>query len=519
MQQLEQLATALLVGTDRRPPDWPSADGELGRLLSQIQAGATAPERTALRMAGVLAVCAEAGFLPGTSDRSPIAPCPHERLTPAATPELLATLRSILDEGPDPLRALALRQLAAADRLLPPRLLPRALTRTLQQTWLRPLLPPVVGERGRWLTRINPQWQPALATDDAPPDPAWWDEGTLEQRCRFLSALRRLDPASARERLAETFGETDARGRTRLLAELTTGLSLADEDFLEGCLKDRGKEVRQQVTALLARLPDSRYVARMGERVGACLGRARKLLRQVLTIEPPATFDPDWKKDAIDETTAQGERLGQRAWWLYQLARALPLDWWNRQSGLAAAECIRWAKGTDWELALLRAWVEALARTPTVAWSEALLLRLPIDGLALDPFDLIERLPPAERETHWLAVMQDPPRGALLGILLGRIAQTLMRDGALLSPPIARRMLDQVRRQWVDGRSLHDYSLRRTLPDFICCLPADLLADAANGWLLEPPELPALAETQAQVLAVIRHRQTLIHHLQEGRSA
>ncbi|WP_295458161.1 DUF5691 domain-containing protein [uncultured Thiodictyon sp.] len=515
MQPLDQLATQLLVGTDRRPPDWPSADGELGALLGEIQAGATAPEPTALRLAGVLAVCADAGFLPGTTDRPPIGPCPHERLAPAATPELLSTLQPILDDGPDPLRALALRQLAAAQRLLPPRLLPRALVLALQQTWLRPLLPAVVGERGRWLARVNPEWQPALAADDASPDPTWWDEGTLEQRCRFLTARRRLDPSSAREQLAGTFGETDARGRARLLAELTTGLSLADEDFLEGCLKDRGKEVRQQAAALLACLPDSRYVARMGERVGACLGRARKLLRQVLTIEPPETFDPDWKKDAIDETTTQGERLGQRAWWLYQLARALPLHWWHGRTGLAAADCVRWAKGTDWELALLRAWIEALARAPELAWTEALLMRLPIEGRPLDPLDLIERLPPAARETHWFGVMEDPPRGTLLGVMLGRIAQTLMRDGALLSPPIARRMLDQVRRQWVNGHALQDYSLRRTLPDFICCLPADVLAEAANGW----PALPALAETLAQVLAVIRQRQTLIHHLQEGRTA
>ena len=519
MQQLHQLATELLLGTDRRAPEWPSADGELGRLLGEIQTGATTPEQTALRLAGVLAVCADAGFLPGTIDRAPLDPCPHERLAPAATPEPLSTLQSILDDGPDPLRALALRHLAAAHRLLPPRLLPRALTLALQQTWLRPLLPPVIGERGRWLARINPQWQPALAADAAPPDPAWWDEGSLEQRCRFLTARRRLDPTAARAQLAQTLDETDARGRTRLLAELTTGLNLEDEDFLEGCLRDRSKEVKQQAAALLARLPESRYVARMGERVGACLGRARKLLRQTPTIEPPEAFDPDWKKDAIDETTTQGERLGQRAWWLYQMARALPLHWWNSQTGLTPAECVRWAKGSDWELALLRAWIEALARTPELEWTQALLMRLPIDGLSLDPLDLIERLPPAARETHWLDLLEDPPHAALLGAMLGRIAQTLMHEGALLSPPVARRMLDRVRRQWVDGHALLDYSLRRTLPDFICCLPADLLADAANGWPLEGPQLSALAQTQAQVLAVIRHRQTLIHHLPEGQPA
>ncbi len=516
MQLIDQLATQLLIGTERRPPDWPSADGELGALLARIQSDASAPEPTALRLAGVLAVCADAGFLPDATEQALLAPCPDAQQTPAGTPELVSTLQSILDDGPDPLRALALRQLASAGRTLPPRLLPRALRLALQQTWLRPLLPAVVGERGRWLARINPEWQPALAADEMTPDPLWWDEGTLEQRCSFLAVLRRTDPADARQRLAATFAETDARGRARLLAEFTTGLDAEDEDFLEGCLKDRAKEVRQQAASLLARLPDSRYSARMGERVGACLGQQRKLLRQTTTIEPPETFDPGWKKDAIEESVPQGDGLGQRAWWLYQMARALPLDWWNRQIGLDAPECVRWAKGTDWELALLRAWIESLARTPTVAWTEALLQRLPVKGLHLDPFDLIDRLPPPERESHWLGAIEHPPRGAVLGAMLGRIAQSLMHDGTLLSTPIARRLLDRIRHQLADGQGVHDYSLRRTLPDFICCLPADLLAEAADGWPLDRPELQPFADTLARTLAVIRQRQTLIHQIREA---
>ena len=100
--------------------------------------------------------------------------------------------------------------------------------------------------------------------------------------------------------------------------------------------------------------------------------------------------------------------------------------------------------------------------------------------------------------------------------MLGRIAQTLMNDGTLLSTPIARRLLDQIRRLIGDQRSQYDYTLRRTLPDVICCLPADLLAEAADGWPLDRPELQPFADTLAQVLAVIRHRQTLIHQLREA---
>jgi hypothetical protein len=114
MQPLDHLATQLLIGTDRRAPEWPSANGELGRLLNQIQSEATASsETTALRLSGALAVCAAAGFRPPLTDRPPLPLCPEDARPVATEPELVATLQAILDEGPDPLRVLAMRRLDA----------------------------------------------------------------------------------------------------------------------------------------------------------------------------------------------------------------------------------------------------------------------------------------------------------------------------------------------------------------------------------------------------------------------
>lgn len=517
MTPLHELATQLLVGSDRRPPDWPLATGELGELLTRIGDGAEPLETRALRMAGVLAVCAEAGVLPPPAGQPALPPCPPERRPPVDAPALVATLGHILDEGPDPLRAEALRRLGAAGRTLPPGLLPRALALATRHAWPRPLLPAVVGERGRWLVQhVNPAWSVALAADEECPEPAWWDEGNLEQRLRFLTVLRRQDPAEARRRLAATFAETDARGRARLLGTLTIGLGADDEAFLETCLRDRAKEVRQQAVSLLARLPEGRYLARMGERLAGCMTRTRTLPRQRLTLEPPAAFDPAWKQDGIEEAPPQGDALGPRAWWLYQMARLPPLQWWNAHTELDPAACIRWAKGGDWELALARAWLEALARAPSADWAEALLNRLPIKGLRCDPFELIDRLPAPVREAHWLALLQDPPRGVPFGDQVARIAQTLAREGGSLSVPFAQAVLDQTRQRLVQGFAAHDHGLRRALPEFICALPEEVLDQAGRDWPSDRLEAQGFAETLAQVLAVIQRRQILIHHLQES---
>jgi hypothetical protein len=108
------------------------------------------------------------------------------------------------------------------------------------------------------------------------PDITLWENGTLEQRKLFLGRLRETDPDEARSLLQDGFAQLDARERAGLLEAITTGIGPADEDFLETLLGDRSKEVRQLAASLLARLPSSRYLARMAGRMAACLKQERK---------------------------------------------------------------------------------------------------------------------------------------------------------------------------------------------------------------------------------------------------
>ena len=38
-----------------------------------------------------------------------------------------------------------------------------------------------------------------------------------------------------------------------------------------------------------------------------------------VALDAPEAFLPEWKADALEETKPKGEKLGQRAWWLYQI--------------------------------------------------------------------------------------------------------------------------------------------------------------------------------------------------------
>lgn len=347
MNPLQELATQALLGAERRPPVLLPLAGAVGELLDTVNPPDTPLELGLLRRAGVLAACADAGYVPIIAVEEPPPVCAAEPHPPVTDPPWCSALAEIFQDGPDLLRQEALRQLADYGASLPPKILPLALSVASKAPSLQPTLLPVLGQRGRWLARFNADWAYALGGADTEPDHTLWEHGTLEARKAFLNQLRRRDPVVARALLETVLGQLDARERLALLEQLAVGLDPADEDFLEKRLTDRSKEVRGLAVTLLARLPASRYVNRMIARLSPCLAQERKLLRQRWVIEPPTAFGEDWKTDAIEESRAKSEVLGERAWWLYQIARAVPLDWWSVRLAMSPADLIGWAKKSD----------------------------------------------------------------------------------------------------------------------------------------------------------------------------
>ena len=69
MSPLSTLATAALLGTDRRPPDWPVLDGPVGAMLGHIPRDSL--EKALLQTVGVLGTCQLAGVLPNKNDSAP----------------------------------------------------------------------------------------------------------------------------------------------------------------------------------------------------------------------------------------------------------------------------------------------------------------------------------------------------------------------------------------------------------------------------------------------------------------
>ncbi|MGW0513084.1 DUF5691 domain-containing protein [Streptomyces olivaceoviridis] len=377
----EELVTTALLGTDRRAP-------------AHVVPGRPAP-MALLDAAAVATVRRRAGLRPARAARRPgPAPADPRPALPAPAARRLTTLLADRSGGaagsrrgssPD-LMELLPQWLAAANAhgyAAPPQVLPALLDAARGRTDLRPAALAFAGPRALWLARLNPDWRFALRAAPgggaALPDPGdaeavrrLWQEGLFAERAALLGALRVRTPALGRELLASTWAAERAEDRLMFLDSLRTGLSDADEPFLEQALGDRSRNVRATAAELLSALPDSALAARMAVRASACVALDRTGIAPAIAVEAPLECDAGMERDGVVAVPPAGR--GERSWWLGQLVEAAPLGTWSqRLGGRTPQEIVALPVADGWQGELHAAWCRAAVRQRDAAWSRALL--------------------------------------------------------------------------------------------------------------------------------------------------
>lgn len=497
------LLPAAMVGTERHAGARPSLPGPVGELAAQAALTAGTPANALLRMAAVLATCSLAGV------RGPLRTEPLPRPAPDDTLPLLQpgpvydSVRWSLYEGPPRLHHAVCGALAKTQRRLPTGLLPQALELGRRSVALRGPLLAVLGQRGLWLAAQRDDWKYAAGTPAPSSDESLWTDGTLEQRRAFLVREREAHPSVARERLQRALPELPARERAELVATLATGLNADDEALLDELRTERSREVRQAALAVLLRLPQAAHPRRAAARVAALMNHERVLLRKRWQIDAPQGAADDWKADQVDAARPQHEHLGERAWWLYQLVRQVPLAWWNEHTALAPAELIEWATGTDWTDALLRGWRDVLFAAPDEAWCDALLDQWP-KALRENPSAVLSLLSPPRRERH----LQRQLRGtqAALHTTVAQILAACPADQTL-SPDTSRLLVERLLER--AGQLNEDYALRGQLAELACALHPDAL-DRLSALPRQSDETPSCAEALRTVAQIVVARRALL---------
>ena len=521
------LVTTAVLGTERRAFALPPIDGALGGLLGQIDP--TDREGALLSMAALVALARQAGRLPAQRPQAS-APPSHDDDLPLCPERAVQHLVALLGGGAQ--RAVLpewLAALAARGRRIPAAQLPGLLDLGRSQPDLRAAILPVLGKRGAWLARQNPDWSYAnfefsvlsfeltpeqLGTHDSHLKTVW-ETGTRAERVALLLDARRHAPELARELMKLTWASEKADDRAAFVATFEHSLSMADEPLLELFLDDRSKEVRRAAAGLLLRLPESRLVARMTARARPLLSwssgeKARLLARRQgqsarLVVATPADCDATMLRDGIDpHPPTHRQKLGEKAWLLVQVLGAVPPSTWSEQWQVAPAELIRAAQG-DWKHALIEGWRAAALNTRDADWAAALLA----DDLSAA--DLMDALPPERQEALLLATL----RMECTPLHKHPVLDLLRKTRHTWSAELTRAVLRTVHRHMRKWKDTYDYQLRGALTDeFARRMPPALLAEIAGSW---PEETEVRERWQGvidKLLITLQFRHDMLEALQ-----
>jgi hypothetical protein len=513
-----ELLRVALLGTERQGPTLLPSGGALGEVLSKLKPDDR--ERTLLAAAATISIYRGAGKL-ASKGKAPESPAPADVL-PRCSPRSAQHLIAMLDGTHDSVLGEWLTAAAAAKKRIPEERIPALLDRGAHSEELRDGVTHVLGRRGVWLAAQNPAWSfvGGSATTEVDEQIQVWETGDRAARVAVLRRMRGCDPGKAREMVQSTWKQDAPDDRAEFVAEFNAGLSAADEPFLEELLDDKRKEVRNAAVELLARLPESKWVQRMTERVRPLLsytaakkGLMAKLSKSGPKIEVtlPAECDTAMLRDGVGPKPPAGEKIGEKAWWLQQMLASVPPEFWAKTWGATPEEILQASKG-EWFDLLLQGWTTATVRYRDVTWARMLVEKHPETvflGTAV-----IEILPASDREKLTLIALKE----AAFKPVDGSPAQALLKCCKHpWSAELGRAVLKALRTSTQQAHTQKErmWELRTALPEFARYMPPNLHTEAADGWRQDTNEWDYWRESVDKFLSLLQFRHDMLESLNE----
>lgn len=403
MNVWQHLVDAVVRGADPVAGWTDGADPNLAALLQQIAAPGPGdrpedapehrPEHSLLAAAGVLAVYRAAGrTLPRLTAGAPV----ESAAAPACDPAVAALLEHVLEHAHDPLLPEVLARLQAHGVIVPARLAPQLLARFANAATLRTAVSAVVGPAGRQLAAENPAWRALSdAADGWDGLAALWQTADMSGRRHLVAQVRGRDPDLGRALLEVHWRQLAAQGREPLIQALETGLSMADEPFLETVLDDRAQTVRRKAAELLARLPGSRLALRMADAAPAYLawspaGDAASdaagdgtsdvasdtgtaaVPAAFIAVRPPESLPASLQRDGALAYT-RGDRLRWQGAQLSYIIGGVPLRHWEETWQATPDAIVAAALAGRWPRTITTGLAQAATAQHNHAWAAAIL--------------------------------------------------------------------------------------------------------------------------------------------------
>jgi hypothetical protein len=394
-----ELEHTALLGTRRAALQMPAVAPALDALLAEIQGGDQ--EHILLGTAGTLDLYEQIGRLPARVRPDRWAGAPQEDL-PACPPQVAAFITQMFEGGLHSLMPEFLGELRKANLRLPETLLPNLLAYGAKRSNMRPLVLPLLGNRGRWLAAQHDKWgYAAVDANSWPSIRAAWEKATQAQRPALVAQLRVENPGQGRALVESTWRAENDQVRLLLIKELETGLSMADEPLLETALDDRSRMVRRRAAQMLAQLPPSRLCRRMIDYVPLYLAWTPGQTRQIAISLPDVT--PEMRRNGIVGTNSS-VIARVRSEEIIQLISGVPLDYWAENWTADPRTIVRAISTTAWPRTLTSGFSAAAVRQKDSQWARAIIDEL---GLTVVTKKLIPVLEERDLKALTLRALND----------------------------------------------------------------------------------------------------------------
>ncbi len=323
--------------------------------------------RMIMEGASYYAMMHKSGMQAKVWDRPIPTPAPKELPENACSPEAIQCLHQIIDGAfPGALNEF-IHLLQKHGRHLPAELLPNLLDQCRQSPSLWEKLRDCLGARGAWLVQQNPEW---LFLQQSP-DPEIWETGTKDQRMALLKSLRLSQPEEGLALLEASWETESLQSRIAFLKIMETGLSSKDESFLEKCLDDRRKEVRQLAASILVKIASAALLERMYQRtIALFVVSGKKKIK--LEVNLPEELSPEMIRDGIDPRN-QWYQGGVKASRLGQMLAVIPPLRWEKYFDKSREEVLAIFLKSNWSELFFTAISMAAALHQDSAWMEAIL--------------------------------------------------------------------------------------------------------------------------------------------------
>lgn len=501
---IEELSKGLMLGSEKLSKDLPGIPEELKDLLAP--GPEESHEHRALQLAAVLTAYEQAGLKP-TETEGPAGSRSEEDELPACSDIAAEVLNRIVAAENDLLLKEWVALATSRKRRVPHKCLVGLLNRAKKSGDLRPQVFEVIDNRGRWLAKLNSDWNyvfQGMPSDVDGLDERVWLEGSFEERLQYLRTLRRADLGRVLHLLKEGLAGENAKTRAAFIRVLDEGLSKADHDFLESALDDGSIEVRRTVARMLCKIPGSDLSKRMAERLQPLVKVVSKrfLGRKTLRIEPPEELDDAMKRDGLSEKTSSG--MGRRAWLLFQICAHTPLVWWEKNFPFSVSDWMDRAMKNDWKISLFSGWITAAIEEKNQTWILELLERKLPKQLADLSRGLVKALS-AKNKLHWYTAQID--KGAFLSVYDDIIKGK--REESVLDEKLSRVILTHIRRYLGTKKTGASIELSASLPKLALILSPKVLSEALDNWPTTSSSFEYYAERAAEFFERIKLRQQM----------